>query len=160
MTLAIGTLYWFHPVTWLARGRLAALRELACDESVARLLGPDSVGYRQTLAEVARSMLREHASPRLPQLAFALPVPSMILWSGWWGGSLLVARLAHLRRCATGASAARSALSGALTLVVTLLLAACCLPLANPPKPLFDQWAAAQGCLQKRFLILRALSQQ
>ncbi|MCI0588981.1 MAG: M56 family metallopeptidase, partial [Planctomycetes bacterium] len=46
---AIEVLYWFHPLVRLATRRIAALLELACDESVAGLLRDDTPRYRDAL---------------------------------------------------------------------------------------------------------------
>lgn len=49
--------YWFHPLIWLARKRLALLREICCDHAVATAMsGTDS--YRRTLLRIARRSLR------------------------------------------------------------------------------------------------------
>lgn len=167
LSLVLGWFYWFHPALWLTRARLAALRELACDAHVARLLGEASEGYRQTLLSIARTMLARERPAPIGQLAFLLPTPRMragdIGWwlagwaGGWWGGSLLVARLGHLRTC-VGPDARPRLVPALVACALAAVVAVSCLPLANPPKPLFDQWAAAQGCLQKRFIILRALT--
>jgi BlaR1 peptidase M56 len=46
---AIEVLYWFHPLVRLATRRIAALLELACDESVAGLLREETPRYRDAL---------------------------------------------------------------------------------------------------------------
>jgi len=39
-------------------------------------------------------------------------------------------------------------------------MAATVLPLANPPLPRDEQWAAAQGCMQKRAIIWQMIAEQ
>ncbi|MBL9121479.1 MAG: M56 family metallopeptidase [Phycisphaerae bacterium] len=162
LTLVLTVVLWFHPAMWIARGRLAALRELACDGHVARVLGRDADAYRQTLVSLARSILA-HSKPMASGHLSFLATPRGVLagrwrsWCvGWWGRSLLVVRLVHLRDWEEPTGRSRLA-SGLLALIVTVALAASCIPLANPPRPLWEEWAHATGCLQKRFLLLQAL---
>jgi beta-lactamase regulating signal transducer with metallopeptidase domain len=54
---AVQIVYWFHPVVWIARRRLATLREMCCDEDVAAVLGDAAPSYRRTLLELARPLL-------------------------------------------------------------------------------------------------------
>ena len=162
LTLALAILLWFHPAVWIARARLAALRELACDAHVARLLGSEADGYRQTLLAIARSVLARSEPTTAGQLAFLATPRSVLLgrWSrwcaGWWGSSLLVVRLVHLRDWETPTARSRVA-SGLAAFAVTAILAVSCVPLAQPPRPLWQAWAEAPGCLQKRFILLQAL---
>lgn len=155
VTLVLAILLWFHPAVWIARGRLAALRELACDDGVARVLGNEAESYRQTLLAVARSVLARTAPLSGGQLAF-LAIPRGLLAGGWWGSSLLAARLVHLRDRAEP-SPARRVLSGVVAVALTAVVAASCVPLAQPPRPLWQVWAEAPGCLQKRYLLLQAM---
>jgi beta-lactamase regulating signal transducer with metallopeptidase domain len=57
---AVQVLYWFHPLVWLVRARLAALRELACDRDVTRVVASRDE-YRRTLIRLARSLVDEPA---------------------------------------------------------------------------------------------------
>ncbi len=50
--------YWFHPVAWFLRRRLATLAEAACDDAVIASLG-DRTGYARHLLEVASRVSRE-----------------------------------------------------------------------------------------------------
>lgn len=59
----VRALLWFHPLAWLAAHRLHVLSELACDQAVARALGRDARGYRETLILAARPLLAR-AAPR------------------------------------------------------------------------------------------------
>jgi beta-lactamase regulating signal transducer with metallopeptidase domain len=167
LSLLLAILLWFHPAVWIARARLASLRELACDAHVARLLGSDADGYRQTLLSVARLMLAGPTPLAQGQLGFLAlafgATPRSVLvgrwwrWcAGWWGSSLLVVRLVQLRDWEAPTARSR-VLSGLLSFIVTAVLAVSCVPLAQPPRPLWQQWAEAPGCLQKRFLLLQAL---
>jgi len=45
-------IYWFHPLAWFLRARLAALAEEACDDAVIESLG-DRTGYARHLLKVA-----------------------------------------------------------------------------------------------------------
>jgi beta-lactamase regulating signal transducer with metallopeptidase domain len=58
---AVQVLYWFHPLVWLVRARLAALRELACDRDVARVVASRDE-YRRTLIRLSRSLVDEPAA--------------------------------------------------------------------------------------------------
>jgi beta-lactamase regulating signal transducer with metallopeptidase domain len=53
----VRALLWFHPLAWVAARRLHDLSELACDETVARVLGRDARSYRETLILAARPQL-------------------------------------------------------------------------------------------------------
>ncbi|MEO8659219.1 MAG: M56 family metallopeptidase [Bryobacteraceae bacterium] len=50
-------LYWFHPLAWLALGRIRREREHACDDRVLELTAKPS-SYAEQLMEVARSAAR------------------------------------------------------------------------------------------------------
>ncbi len=52
--MIIASLYWFHPLAWMARAELARTREQSCDESVAAL---DSRGYLNALEKICRAAL-------------------------------------------------------------------------------------------------------
>src|SRR5262249_35620910 len=49
--------YWWHPLVWLAHGRLRLGREEAVDERVMVELGEDAEVYPPTLLEVAKAAL-------------------------------------------------------------------------------------------------------
>ncbi|MGH7150534.1 MAG: M56 family metallopeptidase, partial [Planctomycetota bacterium] len=49
LAAAIEVLYWFHPLVRVATRRIAALLELACDETVAGLLRKETPRYRDAL---------------------------------------------------------------------------------------------------------------
>ncbi len=138
---------WFHPAAWIARARLAAFREIRCDAAVTALLGNEGPSYRATLLEVARSLLiaSEH-DRRLPRGAAAFGILGI--------ASPLCERLTALERSQTLPRWRRRCESLA-AVGVTLVVAACCLPLATPPIPITEQWHAAQGCMHKRLIILR-----
>jgi beta-lactamase regulating signal transducer with metallopeptidase domain len=106
-------LFWFHPLVWLAVGRVRALGEIACDATVARVLGRDARGYRDTLVLAARDVfgLREPSGVR----AFVGRT------------SVLVARLEHLEQPARASIAAVRTVSTC----VALALFACVLPMAS-----------------------------
>ena len=51
-------LYWFHPLVWFARNRIADLREHACDDFCIRQLGDTRI-YVDTLVELATNLMAE-----------------------------------------------------------------------------------------------------
>jgi beta-lactamase regulating signal transducer with metallopeptidase domain len=105
--------FWFHPLVWLAVGRVRALGEVACDAAVARVLG-GARDYRDTLVLAARDVFR-------------LDEPSGV--RAFVGRpSVLVARLEHLERLPRAPLALVRAVSAALALA----LFACVLPMAPP----------------------------
>ena len=108
---ALCVVFWFHPAAWLARARLAQLRELCCDEVAVSALGPRAGAYRATLLRAAARLVGE-----------AAPQPGFIA-----GPSQIVLRLRSLER----GPGRHPALRAATTALVTLLLAACALPMAR-----------------------------
>ncbi len=139
----VRALYWFHPFVHAAAGRLANLREICCDRSVARRLGAATTQYRRTLLSFAARRHRE--------VLAALPLT---------GGSSLLARLRALESIERD----RPWLRRGLTLAVASLALACALPLA----PAAEHRAAAvaelitrpPGCFQLRFLVLGRLAEE
>jgi beta-lactamase regulating signal transducer with metallopeptidase domain len=138
---------WFHPAVWIARARLAILREIRCDAAVTALLGADGASYRSTLLEVARSWLAAIEAPKRHRRA-----------AGAFGvlgiASPLLQRLVVLERSRL-LPLWRRRCESLVAVAVTVVVAACGLPLASPPIPVTEQWSAAQGCMHKRFIILR-----
>lgn len=108
--LVLQAIYWFHPIVWMARARLATQRELACDRLVTRALGGDAAGYRRTLLTLARPLVGTPAPAGLAFLA---------------GRSQLVARLEALAHPAVE----RSPRMHALTAIACGALLASCVPL-------------------------------
>lgn len=62
LQLLVLTLWWWHPLAWVAHRRLRTAREHCVDDTVAWALGRDSEDYPTTLVAVARATLRP---PRL-----------------------------------------------------------------------------------------------
>ena len=62
---ALRLIHWFNPLVWLAQRRLRQTRELACDASVAGLLGPNTHVYRTTLLGMARKLLERETEMSL-----------------------------------------------------------------------------------------------
>jgi len=54
---ALGAVYWFHPLLWLAARRIRALREVCCDSTVAAVLREETPEYRRTLLRAAERTL-------------------------------------------------------------------------------------------------------
>jgi hypothetical protein len=140
---ALNVLYWFHPLAWVARRRAYAARELACDATVARVVG-SAAAYRRTLLRAA--LLSASAGAGAAGL----------------GGPFL-ARIRALDREPTPARAWRRL--AACALAVLLVAAAA-------PSP-FDEGAAlrarvsrmianpeAHGCLETRFAFLRVIANE
>lgn len=59
---AICACYWFHPLVWIALGRLCLEAERACDDAV--IENEESTGYAEQLLSLARRM-STHAQPAL-----------------------------------------------------------------------------------------------
>ena len=147
--VALQVLYWFHPVAWLVRARLATLREIAVDEAVARALGA-TPAYRRTLLELARPLL-------------ARPAVAPVLGENHGfthRHSQLMARLEWLERPLRRPSAVRRTASS----LVLSGIVACCVPLAPVPPPPFTfsvadlpPYEELEGCMQKRLYMFGLL---
>jgi beta-lactamase regulating signal transducer with metallopeptidase domain len=148
--------FWFHPAIWCARRRLATLREMACDRTVARLLGDDTPAYRRTLILLARS-----AALGAPEAAAA---PTMFAAGPGALGffqrqSELVTRLDALARPVSMRHVTERVAGAAIALAILVS----CVPLAPAPAaptvsidvPPLDQLS---GSLQKRYAVMRALA--
>ncbi len=146
--LALQMAYWFHPAVWVARSRLATLREICCDRLVADSLGGQSRQYRDTLLELARPWVMK---PRPGHLGLI------------HRHSQLLHRLEWLERSfSAGVMWRRLATLGLCT-----LLFVCCVPLAiQPPPPVIaSNFESAilpddPGCMRTRFAVMRALANQ
>jgi bla regulator protein blaR1 len=159
LCLAVQLVYWFHPVAWLARTRLATLREIGCDLTVAHLLGEVTADYRRTLLHLARRLLPQPQPGRLALLARR---------------SQLLERLDWLERPWHD----RPGLRRTVTALVCAVLFVSCVPLARPAgrdastalaweeAPAADgpdsppALADLQGCLQVRYAIFGMLGRQ
>jgi beta-lactamase regulating signal transducer with metallopeptidase domain len=145
--LLVQAVYWFHPAVWLMQRRLAALRELCCDQAVARVLGDATPDYRRTLLEMSRRLIYR-ASPSAMGFVHT--------------HSQLLARLEWLDRPPGRGSLARRA----ATSIVFALLVACCVPLSLPliaPMPAILAFQSpaldeVDGCMQKRFVVMQAMA--
>lgn len=84
-TFVVALLWWFHPAVWVLAKRMSVLRELGCDDAVARVLRGATVGYRDTLLRHARALVQV-GRPQLALLPF------------FHSSSLLLVRLEALER--------------------------------------------------------------
>ncbi len=139
LCLALQVLYWFHPLVWMARRRLALLRELACDQTVGRALGGETASYRRALLSLARPWALEASGEGL---AFLTP------------RSQLVVRLRSLERPVANNAALRRTQAA----VLFTLLFVCCLPRAprlTVPFPYeLPPLENLEGCLRLRYAVL------
>jgi beta-lactamase regulating signal transducer with metallopeptidase domain len=133
---------WFHPLAWIAVGRLHDLGELLCDQTVAIALGGEARSYRETLILAARRLAR--------------PAPRGV--RAFLGRtSAIVVRIERLER-----EVIRSALlarGGSASLAFAL--AACVLPMAPRAADLREQARAVfaaerRGELQSCFVLQAA----
>lgn len=139
LSLGLHLVYWFHPMVWFARRRLATLREVACDARAVAASGtPDD--YRTTLLRLARERVAE---PRQPVL-------------GLFGSAgQLLTRLAVLERPIRRASGLQRVISAALA---AMLLATCAV-LARPVAvPLDPDAIGPTGCLRRRYAVYAELA--
>lgn len=61
LQLFVQVIWWWNPAVWIASARLRVLRELAVDEEVQRLHGPEQAqSYPAALVEVARFVTQGH----------------------------------------------------------------------------------------------------
>jgi beta-lactamase regulating signal transducer with metallopeptidase domain len=136
---ALHLLYWFHPLVWIARCRLATLREVACDARAAAASG-GTREYRTTLLRLARGLVTEPSQPVL----------------GLFGGAgQLITRLAILERPMRRASRMQRAISVALCAVLLVACAVLARPVATAADP--DAIGPA-GCLRWRYAVYAALA--
>jgi beta-lactamase regulating signal transducer with metallopeptidase domain len=138
---ALNVVYWFHPLVWVARRRAYAARELACDATVARVVG-SAAAYRRTLL-----------------CAALLCAPAGAGAAGLSGA--FMSRIRALEREPKPARGWRRLATFALALLLVAVAA---------PAP-FDEAAAlraqvsrmianpeAHGCLETQFAFLRAVA--
>jgi len=60
---AVGAMYWFHPLVWMARRRLCLEAERACDDAVVQ--NSERADYAEQLVSLAQQMSRSHTKPAL-----------------------------------------------------------------------------------------------
>jgi beta-lactamase regulating signal transducer with metallopeptidase domain len=150
--------FWFHPAIWCARRRLATLREMACDRTVARVLGDATPAYRRTLILLARS-----AALGAPPSAFAsasgMPGDGPGALGLFQRQSQLVTRLDALARPVSMRRATERMACAALALAILVscvpLATARLTPMASIDVPPLDQ---LPGSLQKRYAVMRAMA--
>jgi beta-lactamase regulating signal transducer with metallopeptidase domain len=150
--------FWFHPAIWCARQRLATLREMACDRTVARLLGDATPAYRRTLILLARTAA-------LGATASASASASSLFSAGpgalglFQRQSQLVTRLDALARPVSMRRATERAAGAAIALAILVscvpLASTRAAPIASIDVPPLEQ---LPGSLQKRYAVMRALA--
>jgi beta-lactamase regulating signal transducer with metallopeptidase domain len=155
LVLAVQLVYWFHPAAWLARSRLATLREVGCDLAVAGVLREATGEYRRTLLHLARSLLAR---------------PSPVRTALFGGRSQLLQRLLVLERPPRDRPGVRYAVTACLSGV----LLASVVPLAGPMPPAYAPAPPAveggipadlsveelPGCLPLRYVVFGMLAQE
>jgi beta-lactamase regulating signal transducer with metallopeptidase domain len=154
--LAAQIVFWFHPAIWCARRRLATLREMACDRTVARLLGDATPAYRRTLILLARSAALG-ASPSASASGVLAAGPGAL--GLFQRQSQLVTRLDALARPVS----MRRATERVACAAVGLAILVSCVPLASTraaPTASFDvpPLDRLEGSLQKRYAVMRAMA--
>jgi len=122
--------YWFHPLLWIARRRIAALREICCDATVASRLGEETPSYRRTLARAAAAALA-------PQAGLGI----------FASQATLIARLHWLDTRPWRNGPLRRGMAAA----VALALAACVLPMARPGSAMPPAVRAAYATIRQAF---------
>jgi beta-lactamase regulating signal transducer with metallopeptidase domain len=159
--------FWFHPAVWCARRRLATLREMACDRTVARVLGDATPAYRRTLILLARSAaLATTASATATASAAAAAASASSRFAGGPGAlglfqrqSELVTRLDALARPVSMRRATEYAASAAIAAAILVscvpLAPARAAPTVSIDVPPLDQ---LPGSLQKRYAVMRAMT--
>jgi len=120
------SLYWWHPLVWLANARLRRLREEAVDDAVMLALADDAEIYAPTLLEVAR-------------LAFRRPLLSLGLVGILESRSALRQRIERL----VAFRAPRRAGLSLVSLLAILGFSAVALPMGQGPAPAARQPAVA-----------------
>jgi beta-lactamase regulating signal transducer with metallopeptidase domain len=116
------SLYWWHPLVWLANGRLRRLREEAVDDAVMLALADGAEIYAPTLLEVAR-------------LAFRRPLLSLGLVGILESRSALRQRIERL----VAFRAPRRAGLSLVSLLAILGFSAVALPMGQGPAPATGQ---------------------
>ena len=146
---ALLCVFWFHPLVWLARRRVAGLLEACCDATVAAVLREGTAAYRRTLLGLARAWVRpaRSAGGAAAGLGFLS------------GPSQMLARLAWLERPQPRGAHVRRAV-GALACGAVL---ACGVPLAPPapapaPAPSVPPLEQLEGCFQLRYAVFTRLA--
>jgi bla regulator protein BlaR1 len=140
----VQVLYWFHPLVWIARARLAALREIACDRDVARIVGSRDE-YRRTLIRLARSMVEQ-------------PPPLVAGARLFARRSELLVRLDVL--AAPPRPSSRAARACAVLFCAAAVPALAALDAAASTRAAADADAPLAGCLRLRYAVYAALAQE
>ncbi len=139
LCLVVQVLYWFHPCVWLTRSKLAAWREICCDEAVVMALGRQSRCYRETLLSAGRQLL---APAPTGHLAF---IPRQ---------SQLITRLEWLDRQPSQRSM--------LAALAVIFVAVCWAPMGPALQAIStaDSPSSTAGCMRLRYQVFQALALQ
>ncbi|MBK8098136.1 MAG: M56 family metallopeptidase [Planctomycetes bacterium] len=132
LLLPVLVVFWFHPGMWFLTLRLRALREVAADAAAVRSTGG---AFAATLRACVQAQLQ--------------PVR----------GLAMVGTLAELRERFAALRRPPGRRRPVLALLVAVLLAVCCVPVAAR-MPSLTELGELPGCLQKRFLVLGALARE
>ena len=146
LLVAIQILYWFHPLVWIARARLTALREIACDREVARVADSRDE-YRRTLIRLARPL----AMPSSPLVAGARLFARR---------SDLLTRLELLARPIRSSSRGRRASLFAMGAVAMSMLVVVEAVAVRRSAPADANASRLYGCLHLRYAVYAALAQE
>ncbi|MEL6905438.1 MAG: M56 family metallopeptidase, partial [Planctomycetota bacterium] len=156
VVVALGCVFWFHPVPHLARRRLDALAEFACDRAAARRAAGGAEACR---AALVRAALAVGSAGRGPALGFQ-PRRSMVRARL---RALAAPELGARPAPALGFAAALALVGGARTAEglapSDALVPPAAAPLAAPLAQGHPPFDALEGCLQKRYVVLAALAQ-
>ncbi len=71
LELVAGLIWWWNPIYWLARARISAEAELACDAWVVWALPKDRVAYAEVLFDVCALLSLSPSRPAAPALGIA-----------------------------------------------------------------------------------------
>ena len=143
VSIAIGIVYWFHPLVGVARRRLAGLREIACDRAVLRVVASPEE-YRRTLIRLAHPLVQAPADLVAGAAFFA-------------HRSELLVRLELL---SSPQALVRAGRGGALGLCAAAFAAMVIADASIVPRTSADEAVELEGCLRLRYAVYAALAEE